>query len=464
MKRYLVSVLMLASCLGVQAQAVSLELLYNWTNPGLAPSTAYANTYNECWGFVQDGVEYGVIGSSWGTHIFDLSDPSNIRQVDSVQGAYSGPGVVHRDYENYRGYLYAVCDEGSGISTLQIMDLRYLPDSVSVVYDSKELFSVTHNIEIDTAAARLYCFIVGFAPGYSSIAVFGLEDPLSPTLLELYNSGTQIHDGYVRNNLAYLNDGYNGRFLIMDWTDVDSPAVIGSLDSYPDQGYNHSGWLHEDGQIYVFADETHGAAMKVCDVSDPTDIQVLSTISSEVDPMSIPHNQIFRGDYLFTAYYHDGLYIHDLSDPANPGYVAHYKTYQPADHRAYRGAWGVYPLLPSGLILVSDMQYGLFVFRVNGLGLGEEPIAPTLNVTGVFPNPVSDRVVVNVNAQEPVEGRMYLADLQGRVVQQRTISLLAGSNSVEWALNPDLTSGLYILRLETGEASFSEQLVKLGRD
>ncbi len=446
------------------AQSVSLELLYNWRNPGLAPSSSYSNTYNDCWGFVQAGVEYAVIGSSWGTHIFDLSDPENIVQVDSLQGEYSGAGVSHRDFVDYGGYLYAVCDQGSGISTLQIMDLRFLPDSVSVVYNSNELISLSHTIAIDTANARLYCFSVGFAPGFSSVAVLGLEDPANPVLLKIYNEGTQVHDGYIRDNIVYLNDGYNSRFLIVDWNDIDNPVVTGSLDSYPDQGYNHSGWLSDNQQTYVFTDENHGALLKVCDVSDPTDIRVLATFGSEVDPLSIAHNPVIRGDYVFTSYYHDGIYIHDLSDPANPAYVAHYKTYGADDHISYRGAWGVFPSLPSGLIIVSDMQYGLFVLRANGLALGQHSEPPALTITGISPNPFTDRIIVSIDSRFSGQGRIYLADLKGSIVEEQKLALTPGNNNLEWKLGKDLVAGLYIIRLETGNAVFSEQLVKFGPD
>jgi choice-of-anchor B domain-containing protein len=447
----------------VFGQSATIELVYNWTNPALPSSSVFANTYNECWGFIQDGVEYGVIGSTYGTHIFHLGDPAQIYQVDSVEAAFTGPGVIHRDYHDYAGYLYAVCDEGSGTSTLQIIDLHHLPDSVSVVYDSKELFSLAHNIFIDTANARLYAFLVGFAPGFASMAVYSLEDPTNPVLLREYNEGTQVHDGYVRDNIAYLNDGYNGRVLIMDWTDAENPVVLGSLDSYPDRGYNHSGYLHPNGSTYVFADENHGARMKVCDVSDPTDIDVLATFFSEVDASSIVHNPLFRGDYLFSAHYHDGLYIHDLSDPADPRYVAHYKTYLPDDHISYRGAWGTYPLLPSGLILVSDMQFGFFVFRVNGLNLGQELSPASLSVTGVSPNPFADVLQLSVQAERPLRARAVLLDMQGRLQAEQGFDLQAGASQLRWEPGAALPPGLYVLRLETPDAGFSEQLLKLGQ-
>lgn len=71
------------------------------------------------------------IDSTLGTHIFDVTDPVNSTEVAFIQGAATG--VIHRDYKDYQGYLYAVADEGP--STLQIIDLNSLPNSAPLVYD-----------------------------------------------------------------------------------------------------------------------------------------------------------------------------------------------------------------------------------------------------------------------------------------------------------------------------------------
>ena len=115
-----------------------LSPLYNWQDTTLTPSWQYDNTYNEIWGVQINGVEIAIIGSTAGTHFFDVTDPASVSQVDFVAGAYTGSGVIHRDYHDYNGYLYAVCDEGNN-STLQILDMTNLPNSVSVVYDSNVL-------------------------------------------------------------------------------------------------------------------------------------------------------------------------------------------------------------------------------------------------------------------------------------------------------------------------------------
>ena len=101
----------------VGAQEVdTMELLYHWNDSALEGSSQYDNTYNEVWGFVQNGVEYAVIGSTAGTHIFPLDEElSNIEPI-FIPGGSAGDHVIHRDYHDYQGYLYAVCDERAGCS------------------------------------------------------------------------------------------------------------------------------------------------------------------------------------------------------------------------------------------------------------------------------------------------------------------------------------------------------------
>ena len=79
----------------------------------------------------------------------------------------------------------------------------------------------------------------------------------------------------------------------------------------------------------------------------------------------MPHNQIIHENYVYTAHYHDGLYVHDITDPLNPILIAFYDTFDPSHYSSYMGAWGVYPFLPSGNVLVSDMQTGLYIFEID---------------------------------------------------------------------------------------------------
>ena len=149
MKKLLFILTFMFVLINSQAQQTA-TLLYHWQDTTLLDSgTPHYNTYNECWGVVVNEREFAIIGSTAGTHFFDITDPVNSSEVAFVAGAYTGIGVIHRDYHDFEGYLYAVCDEGN-TSTLQIIDISNLPSSVNTVYDSNALITKSHNIYIDT--------------------------------------------------------------------------------------------------------------------------------------------------------------------------------------------------------------------------------------------------------------------------------------------------------------------------
>ena len=379
--------------LGISSNAQQTgTLLYNWQDTTLMGSWAYNNTYNECWGLEVNGSEIAIIGSTDGTHFFDVTDPANATQVAYVAGAYQGGGVIHRDYHDFQGYLYVVCDEGSS-STLQIIDISTLPDSVTTVYDSNALFTKSHNIFIDTATAKLYA-----CASNSAMDIYSLIDPKDPTLIYSYNAVGHVHDAYVRNDTAYLNCGNDG-FRIIDFHYLDllpgtAWVELASLTSYPDAGYNHSGWLNDDGTLYIMQDENHGYDVKILDVSDLSNISVLATFNSGVDSQSMAHNGIIKGDLVYIPYYHDGLRVFDISDPSNPVQTWEYDTYAPNSHASYKGAWGVYPYLSSGNIIVSDMQTGLYIIDVTS---GTTHTIETNLKPSIYPVPATNQITITNN-------------------------------------------------------------------
>ncbi len=378
MKYFLnIVLLMLCSNLFSQETTPNIEKIFQWKNDTIVGSTAFNNAYNEVWGFVQNDREFAVIGSTEGTHIFDVTDTDNISDVAFIEGAVSGPIIIHRDYHDFNGFLYIVADEGP--STLQIVDVRDLPNSFNVVYDSNNLIIRSHNIFIDSTNAVMYTCGGALAEGGSRFAAISLENPLNPTMIQNYEDAPwgYVHDAYVKDNIGYLHCGENG-FYIVDFNDHANPVVLGLLEDYDLKWYNHSGWLTDDGLTYVMCDEKHGRDVYILDVSDPSDIQIKSTVDSGgTDELTIAHNAMIRGDYLFVSYYYDGLQIYDLSDSDEPCLAGSYDTSIWGYDDNYRGNWGVYCYLPSGLILASDMQEGLFVFKVVETSTDEIPCAIT---------------------------------------------------------------------------------------
>lgn len=442
-------VLCLLATQSLVAQTEPATLLGRWFEDTLVGSSAYDNTYNEVWGLAADGREFAILGSTAGTHFIEVTDPTEPVERFFFPGKATGKSIIHRDYETYQGYIYAVCDEGQ--SSLQIIDIRQMPDTAFVVYDDNALLVRSHNIEIDTAMGMLYTFATGGgSSGYSALRVYDLADPVNPVFIGAYNVfgdviAGHVHDGYIRNGLAYLNCGYDG-MAIVDFSDPTDPVALGSLTSYPFKGYNHSGWADESGEFYYMADENHASPIKTLDVSDPTNIKVLGTFDAAVpNPTSIPHNQLVRGNYLYVSYYYDGLVVFDISDPGEPVPAYSYDTSNVPNASSYKGAWGVYPYLPSGNILVSDMQDGLFVFEKIDPSITSVtvPVADP-SLVRVYPNPATS----TLNLEAPTDlnwDQVLLYDIYGRVVGQWT----GEPHQIE--LPSSLNEGMYFLQLNTSK-------------
>ena len=179
--------------------------------------------------------------------------------------------------------------------------------------------------------------------------------------------------------------------------------------------------------------------MKICDVSNPNEINVNTTFLSNVDSESIAHNLIIKDNYVYVSHYHDGLYIWDISDPSNPVVAGSFDTYLPEDHSSYRGAWGVYPLLPSGNILVSDMQAGLFV--LSPLQNQNSNLNDIENNILIFPNPFVDEI--NIKTTNLKSGCwMEIVNINGKIIFKKEIS------NGNYKIPKKLKSGVYFARLK----------------
>lgn len=455
----------------VSAQGTgNLDLLFQWKDESIEGTWAFDNAYNECWGFVIDGREYAVIGTTEGSHIFDITDIETASEVAFIEAAYTGPGAIHRDYHDYNGHLYIVCDEGP--STLQIVDVSNLPESFEVVYDSDELIRRSHNIFIDSANAVLYSCGGSDQTGGVFLKTLDISNPAEPTTIKShFETWGYVHDIYVVNNIGYLNCEGRGMYIV-SFNLPDTPVVLGSFDAYAGLGYNHSGWLSDDGATYVMCDETHATEVFILDVSNPLDIKVLATVNSgSLQPeAAIAHNAMIKGDYLFVSYYYDGLHVFDLSNPDEPCTAGNWDTSEWEYDYNYRGLWGMYCYLPSGKLLSSDMQEGLFVFEVTDnpapevecpipadwYGPVEEPINVELvNEIGLNINTqiINNQLVINNENGYVGQAQVYGAD--GRFICEFAIP--NGENYIDL---PTVASGMYLVNTNLNGWTKTFKIVK----
>jgi choice-of-anchor B domain-containing protein len=332
-------------------------------NTTLRSNLSYDTGVNDIWGYVApDGTEYAIVGLETGVSFVSLADPDNPVEVDRIRGDFSR----WRDMKTFGEYAYVVADEQTADEGLTVVDLSKLPNSVSftnnqyVVPGFDRPFVRAHNIYIDTASAR--AFVSGGDRNVNDGGILIFDLAAKPALPPLIGVGpkTYSHDVYVQDSLMYCSEIYDGELAIYNINDLDNITEVGT--TLTPFTFTHNAWTNETGRIVFTTDERANAPVAAYDISNPIDIELLDEFRplATINQGVIPHNVHVLDDYLIISYYTDGVVIVDASVPGNLIEIGHYDTWS-GPSGGFNGCWGAYPFLPSGLVLASDRQTGLYV-------------------------------------------------------------------------------------------------------
>lgn len=313
---------------------------------------------NDVWGYVDEqNNEYALVGCQKGVSIVNVTNPDNIFEVFWVPGTQS----VWRDLKTVGDYAYVTTEAPDG---LLIIDLSPLPQSNNLPYTNffgnpGGTWSTAHNLYADDNG---YVYVFGANRGQGGTIIYDVSTtPMNPVEVGSFQNW-YTHDGYVRNDTLFQAHISNGFFSICDITNKANPVLLGTKNT-PDN-FSHNVWPSVDGNFVFTTDEVSGAFLGAYDVTDPANIVEVDRIQSSPGSGVIPHNVHVNGNYLVTSYYRDGVTVHDISRPHNMVEVARYDT-SPLSGSGFNGCWGTYPFLPSGTILGSDIERGLFVLTPN---------------------------------------------------------------------------------------------------
>ncbi len=464
MKKILVFAALFQLTLHTNAQFTSqnISLHARWFDSTVVQEPTFHIKYNSVWGWknTTQNKEYAILGSSGGTFFIDVSNPSNPVKCDFVPGRRGN--CIWREYKTYSHYAYLVSDD-SPPNSLQIVDLNYLPDSVHVVYDSDQLFRTSHTVFVD--GSRLYCGYNRTLNATYSMAVYDLAaNPESPVLLRTLNQDDPninlVHDMFVRNDTVYASCGYQGLY-VYKFTGTNFVS-LGSLTNYPSSGYNHSSTLFPGSTKMVFCDEVPtGLPAKVVDVANPSNIG--TPITFESSPTATPHNPyMMANDKVVIAYYQDGLQIFDVSNVNAVTQTGFYDT-NPNDcptcpNPSYSGCWGAYVDLPSGIILASDMQNGLFILNADS-ALGILNATLETNEFAIYPNPVQDKLTFQFKEVSIKNAQIQIYNLGGKLILDQVLNA-ATSNEKVVLETENLNPGLYFLRVCVNGKMYSKKFSK----
>ena len=295
-------------------------------------------------GFYQDGREFAVIGLQNAASFVDITDPSNPVEL----GRISGGNSIWRDLKYWNRHVYIGTEASDGVKVVSVDD----PDNPTLVSTISD-FGNSHNIHIDSDG---YLYVVG-ASSYD-VWIYDLSMPAFPQLVGTW-SGEYLHDIEVYNNKLYGAAIYSGLFYIIDVSDKTNPVTLTSYNTGGGYVSTHDCAVTYDEQYLITGDESTGGHIKIWDIADYGNINLVAEYMT--NPSHSAHNLYIRPDtnLLIISYYADGTRILDISDPTNPLEVAYYDTSN--IEGLYVGNWGTYAYLPSGYIISSDIETGMYV-------------------------------------------------------------------------------------------------------
>ncbi len=352
MRTLLLALVLVASSAAAQ-QPIELELVGD-VQFGVDPR--FNSGGSDVWGYTApDGSEYAIMGILNGVAIVSVPD---LEILHIIPGPQNDDQYYHRDMKTHGHYLYVVSENTGTNEGLQIIDLSGLPVKAELVTVYAPEGNVrSHNLTVDPATGLLYVL----AQDYTGARIVDASDPKAPKDIGFIET-PNIHDVYAIRDTVYVAEGTSPTFSVFDVKDKQSPRLITRM-QVPNSGYVHNIWPTENGRYAVTTEETVGKTVKVWDLQDPDDPEL---VGEYLGNNKLAHNAQVLGNRVFLSHYAAGLTVVDISDPAHPVEVARYDTYPASDSSNFVGTWGAFPYTKGGYVYASDLEGKLTVLRVKG--------------------------------------------------------------------------------------------------
>jgi choice-of-anchor B domain-containing protein len=330
------------------------------------------------WGHVdsQTGKEYALIAMNNSLAIVELESAAGEARFMGRLPSHTGRSTW-RDVRVYRDYAFVTSDS-NGAHGMQVLDLRVLRNQ-SVVpqtyQESAHYAGVTnvHTISINEATG--YAYLAGSNLCAGGLHIVDIRTPLNPIGLGCYGTAGYVHEAqcfnyrgpdteHVGKEICLLSS--TNDHVVLDVTQKSAPVELSRM-TYPNLRYVHQSWFDE-AQRYVLIndelDEGNTITTTHTHIADYADLDNPSYRGFHDHQMpAIDHNLYIRGNYVYQANYTAGLRILALQNLANAQLqeVGFFDVFPANNNTSFNGAWGAYPLLPSGRVIISTLSQGFFV-------------------------------------------------------------------------------------------------------
>lgn len=393
---------------------------------GLDSSSTSNVRLNDIWGWTdsQTGKEYALVGLTNAVSFVDITDPLNPIVVgklgesnisakykvlsdpnyeackigigDTEKAKSINEGSVWRDHKVFNDHLFIGSDaQPHGIQVFDLAKLRSF-DGTFLEFNQDALYSGlanSHNVVINEETGFAYATGATNADTCETggLHIIDINDPKNPTFAGCYEDATpprrQANSTYIHDAQCVIYNGpdsdYTGKevcfnsaersLVIADVTDKDSLETV-SFITTPNMNYAHQGWLTEDQSYFLMNDEldefnlgrtTKTYIFDVRDLDNPTFVNFYEHNTDAID-----HNLYVKENHIYASNYISGLRVLKMNDIGTADLtLTGFFDSEPRNfenpNTQFEGTWSNYPYFESGIIIMSDINRGLFVLQPN---------------------------------------------------------------------------------------------------
>lgn len=334
---------------------------------------------NDSWGWTDNTTdkEYALVGLNSGVSFVDISDPTTPTVIGFLPTATVNSDW--RDVKVYQNYAFVVSEASNhGMQVFDLAKLRSVsnPPETFTADATYTGFGSAHNIVINETEGYVYPVGTSRSGTYRGGPLFiNIQDPLNPI-----DEGGYINYSHDAQVVTYTgpDTDHTGKeiligsneteIVIVDVSDKTNPIKLSSI-SYQDVRYTHQGWFTEDFKYFLLGDEldelragynTRTIVFDFSDLDNP-----IHHLDYVTDNAAIDHNGYVKGNLFYQASYTAGVRIVDITDIDNKNLseFGYFDTYPDNDNTSFNGVWNVYPFFESDIIVVSDIEKGLFLIK-----------------------------------------------------------------------------------------------------
>ncbi|HVF59042.1 MAG TPA: choice-of-anchor B family protein [Thermoanaerobaculia bacterium] len=341
------------------------------------------------WGWTdpQTRREYAIVPLAEGTSFVDITVPASPRVVGYLPGATTR--TSNREVNVYPNFALIGADivGPHGIQVYDLTQLRRLRGARQLLTATARYQTVgrVHTVTVNQDTGFVY------ANGSDQCGGgFNMIDARRAPVLSFAGCYTHPTHSYVHDSQCVVYRGPDTRFsghevcfgssagalVIVDVSDKSAPRLL-AAQTYEGNGFAHQAWLTEDHRHMVLDDEfdefqrNHNTRTYLWDLSDLTAPRQFATYTAST--AATDHNQYIYQGRLYQANYRAGLRILDVAEigAGRLEELAYFDIVPQDDGTGFSGAWNVYPFFPSGNVIVSGIEQGLFIVRPTGRAASE---------------------------------------------------------------------------------------------